>query len=67
MLMMAYSGVLLAVAILFPLALLFSNCAYMTTYAAYYKIKEIMIDPYDKAHPENAPEAESELPTPEEA
>ena len=55
-LLMAYSGALLAVAILIPLALLFSNCAYMTTYAAYFKIKEIMIDPYDAAHPEEAPE-----------
>lgn len=49
-LMMAYSGALMAVAILVPFALLFSNAAYMTTYAAYFKIKEIMIDPYDAEH-----------------
>ena len=63
-LMMAYSGALLAVAILVPLALLFSNCAYMTTYAAYFKIKEIMIDPYDDAHPEERAEEVSEEPLP---
>ena len=49
-LMLAYSGALLSLAVLIPLALLFSNCAYMTTYAAYYKIKEVMIDPYDAEH-----------------
>ena len=43
---LAYSGAMLALAIALPLTVLFSNCAYMTTYAAYYKIKEIMIDPY---------------------
>lgn len=30
----------------FPFVLLFANGAFMSTYAAYYKIKEIMIDPY---------------------
>ena len=45
-LLLAYSGAMLSLAILFPVALLFSNCAYMTAYAAYFKIKEIMIDPY---------------------
>ena len=44
---LAYSGAMLALAVAIPLMVLFSNCAYMTTYAAYYKIKEIMIDPYD--------------------
>lgn len=50
---LAGTGILLALAIFIPLALLFSNCAYMTTYAAYYKIKEVMIDPYEA---ENAAE-----------
>lgn len=45
--MLASVSSLLPVAILIPLAMLFSNCAYMTTYAAYFKIKEVMIDPYD--------------------
>lgn len=49
--LLAISGVLLALALFIPLALLFSNCAYMTTYAAYFKIKEVMIDPYDDDHP----------------
>ncbi len=44
---LAYSGAMLALAIALPLTILFSNCAYMTTYAAYFKIKEVMIDPYD--------------------
>ena len=29
--------------------------AYMKVYAAYYKIKELMIDPYYEAHPEERP------------
>ena len=43
----AMSGMLLALAIAMPLMILFSNSAYMCTYAAYFKIKEVMIDPYD--------------------
>lgn len=50
-LLLAYSGVLLALALMIPLLLLFSNGAYMATYAAYYKVKEIMIDPYLEEHP----------------
>lgn len=42
----AYSGALFSLFIAIPLVLLFSNAAYMTTYAAYFKIKELMIDPY---------------------
>ena len=45
---LAYSGAMLALAIVLPLTILLSNCAYMTTYAAYFKIKEIMIDPYNE-------------------
>ena len=37
---------LLPIGITIPFVLLFSNGAFMTTYAAYFKIKEIMIDPY---------------------
>lgn len=44
---LAYSGAMLSLAIALPLTILFSNCAYMTTYAAYFKIKEVMIDPYN--------------------
>ena len=45
---LAYSGAMLALAIVLPLTILLSNCAYMTTYAAYFKIKEVMIDPYNE-------------------
>ncbi len=33
--------------IVLPLVLTISNCAFMSTYAAWFKIKEIMIDPYE--------------------
>ena len=44
------------VAVAAPLAVLFSTLAYMKVYAAYFKIKEIMIDPYKAEHPEIYPE-----------
>ena len=40
------------IAVAAPLAVLFSTFAYMKVYAAYFKIKEIMIDPYKAEHPE---------------
>ena len=40
------------VAVAAPLLILFSCFAYMKVYAAYFKIKEIMIDPYKAEHPE---------------
>lgn len=46
------AGILVPFAVAAPLAILFSSFAYMKVYAAYYKIKEIMIDPYMEAHPE---------------
>ncbi len=49
---------LLPVAVAAPLAVLFSTLAYMKVYAAYFKIKEIMIDPYKAEHPELYPEEE---------
>ena len=62
-------GFLLPFGIAFPLVLLFSNCSYMSAYAAYFKIKEIMIDPYYREHPEEDPsrivEEDSEEPEPE--
>lgn len=48
-------SLLLPIAIAAPLALLISLFAYMKVYAAYYKIKEVMIDPYYEAHPELRP------------
>ncbi len=53
---LAYSGVLLALAIVLPLLVLFANCAYMSTYAAYFKIKDLMIDPYLKDQEEQKKE-----------
>ena len=37
--------------IVLPLVVTISNCAFMSTYAAWFKIKEIMIDPYDTDEP----------------
>ena len=51
-------GFLMAAAILLPFVLLFSNGAFMSTYAAYFKIKEIMIDPYEAEH---GPETEEPI------
>jgi hypothetical protein len=45
-------GILLPLAIALPLAIMFSTLAYMKVYAAYFKIKDIMIDPYLAEHPE---------------
>ena len=49
------SGVLVPLAIAAPLAILFAICAYMKVFAAYFKIKEIIIDPYNLEHPTHAP------------
>ena len=49
-------GILLPFGIALPFLILFSSLAYMKVYAAYFKIKEIMIDPYLKEHPEQLQE-----------
>ena len=55
-------GVLLPLAVVAPIAILFSTFAYMKVYASYYKIKELMIDPYLAEHPEErAKESEEEI------
>lgn len=46
LLAIGFGGIFTATAILLPAVLMFSNGAFMSTYAAWYKIKEIMIDPY---------------------
>ena len=46
------NGILIVLAVAMPLAILFSTSAYMKVYASYYKIKEVMIDPYYEEHPE---------------
>jgi uncharacterized membrane protein YesL len=49
-------GILLPLGVALPLIIMFSLFAYMKVYAAYYKIKEVMIDPYRAAHPEEFPD-----------
>ncbi len=46
------AGVLVPLAVAAPLAIMFSTFAYMKVYASYFKIKEIMIDPYVTERPE---------------
>lgn len=45
-------GILVPLAIAAPLAIMFSMMAYMKVYAAYFKIKDVIIDPYKEEHPE---------------
>ena len=49
-------GILLPFGIALPFLILFSSFAYMKVFAAYFKIKDVMIDPYLAEHPEEAPE-----------
>lgn len=46
MFVFGFGGILLPVGIAFPLIALLSHSTFMGSYAAYYKIKELMIDPY---------------------
>ena len=48
-------GILLPLGIALPFIILLSTMAYMKVYAAYFKIKDVMIDPYLAEHPEEAP------------
>lgn len=41
-----FGAVLLPIGIAFPLIALLAHSTFMSTYASYYKIKELMIDPY---------------------
>lgn len=52
-------GILMSFAVAMPLIIFFSLSAYMKVYAAYFKIKEIIIDPYKAEHPELYPDEES--------
>ena len=58
MFIFSLGGVLVPLAVAMPLAIAFSTMAYMKVYASYFKIKEIMIDPYMEEHPEEFPEEE---------
>ena len=48
----ALGALLIPLAIAMPLAIMFSTLAYAKVFAAYFKIKELMIDPYKAEHPE---------------
>ncbi len=50
----SFGGVLIPLAVAFPLLFFISAMAYMKVYAAYYKIKTVMIDPYvtEQAQPQ---------------
>lgn len=65
-LLVGFGGMFSATAILLPLVLVFSNGAFMSTYAAYFKIKEVMIDPYVTPEEEPAEEWDEECGTAEE-
>lgn len=58
LLFFSFGGIFMPLAIMLPLVLLFSNGAFMACYAAYYKMKEIMIDPYTSAPSEEGAEEE---------
>ena len=51
LLLFGTGGILVPIAVAAPLAILFSTFSYMKVYASYYKIKEIMIDPYLAENP----------------
>lgn len=54
-------GILLPFGIALPFLILFSTMSYVKVYAAYFKIKEVMIDPYLAEHPEEAYEEEDPI------
>lgn len=58
-LFIAFNGYLISFAVAVPLIILFASCAYMKVYASYFKIKEIMIDPYSKNNPDTPNEDSS--------
>ena len=49
-------GLLLPFAVALPLILMLSISSLMKIYAAYFKVKELMIDPYYAEHPEERPD-----------
>ena len=57
-LLLGTGGILVPFAIAAPLTILFSGFAFMKVFASYYKIKEIMIDPYQEPSKPAAPDDE---------
>ncbi len=53
-------GLLLPFAVALPLILLLSVCSLMKIFASYFKVKELMIDPYYEEHPDERPSSSSE-------
>ena len=51
-LMLFSSGFLIPIGIAMPLVALFAVIQYISAYAAWFKIKQIMIDPYAKDEPD---------------
>ena len=47
--------------IVLPLVVTISNCAFMSTYAAWFKIKQIMIDPYSNEESDSSSKEEKHL------
>lgn len=56
----SFGGVLISFAIALPLLILFASAAYMKVYASYFKIEELIIEPYYEEHPEERPVKEDE-------
>lgn len=50
-------GLLLPFAVALPLILMLSVCSLMKIYASYFKVKELMIDPYYAEHPDERPQS----------
>ncbi len=53
-------GILMPLGVALPLIMMFSTFAYMKVYAAYFKIKEVMIDPYVEQTPQESLEDDDE-------
>lgn len=56
----AFGGIFISFAVALPLIIFISTMAYMKVYAAYFKIEELIIEPYYEEHPEERPVDEYE-------
>ncbi len=62
MFIFAFGGILVSFAVALPFLLLFSMLSYMKVFASYYKIKEIMIDPYKAENPDDTDPGDGDEP-----
>ena len=53
-------GLLLPFAVALPLILMLAVCSFMKVFASYFKVKELMIDPYYEEHPDERPSSSFE-------